>query len=57
MLIDYSYRIYDNYKPNTLQKIIDKSAPIFSTIFILEFLLKIISMGFIFGNKTYLKNG
>jgi len=29
----------------------------FSIIFLLEFLVKIISMGFVFGEGTYLKNG
>lgn len=29
----------------------------FSIIFLLEFLIKMISMGFVFGDGTYLKNG
>lgn len=57
ILIDYSYRINDNFKKNTIQKLVAGSTPYFSAIFIFEFVLKIISMGFIFGKNTYLKNG
>ena len=56
---NYSVRIYEenSTKLSTINTLIQTTEFIFITFFILEFIFKIIGMGFIFGKDTYLKDG
>ena len=55
MLIDYKYRLYTDQEQQQYWEIIAEY--FFSIIFTMEFILKIISMGFVFEKGTYLRDG
>lgn len=61
ILQDYSYRIdsneQDTQQAQILQTINDQSELVFSLIFVFEFILKIIGMGFVFEKGCYLRDG
>ena len=58
MLNDYSFRIYGQTIQNeTLQQLITKSDNFFIIIFLAEFVLKVIGIGFVYGRGTYLSIG
>ena len=55
MLIDYKYRLYTDQEQQQYWEIIAEY--FFSVIFTIEFILKIISMGFVLEKGTYLRDG
>lgn len=55
MLIDYKYRLYTDQEQQQYWEIIAEY--FFSVIFTMEFILKIISMGFVLEKGTYLRDG
>ncbi|KRX08462.1 hypothetical protein PPERSA_12943 [Pseudocohnilembus persalinus] len=57
-LRDYKFRLDPEFQEkNWRNEMIDVSEIIFSIIFLLEFIIKSIGMGFFFGQGTYLKDG
>ena len=53
---DYKGRIEpEHFSPR--ESLVNNTDPIFLSIFLAEFLIKIIAMGFIFEKKTYLRDG
>ena len=56
-LSDYSFRRTLEKKSSERTLILEKFDILFSMIFISEFLLKIIAMGFVLEKNTYLRNG
>lgn len=55
-LTDYEIGI-DPKKQSTLNDVVNTADLVFSSIFIAEFIIKVIAMGFVIGKGTYLRNG